>query len=129
VIVGDSDTPSCTSHEAFLMAQAAQIHAGLLTSGVDADDFFLEHFDLLQSVHANASMGVGTTGDGWSRHLENIKATLEDIEKLQRRIWSRKARISALRWMWPPQACRFIKPAQWVGRSNAAAPNMLKARL
>jgi len=84
VIVGDSNTPSCTSHEASLMAQAAQIHAGLLTSGVDADDFFLEHFDLLQSVLASASMGVGAVGDGWSRHLQNIKGTLEEIEKLHR---------------------------------------------
>ncbi|MFG0539264.1 hypothetical protein ACF8EA_03520 [Pseudomonas sp. YQ_5] len=84
VIVGDPDTPSCTSHEAFLMAKAAQVHAGLLTSGVDADDFFLEHFDLLQSVLANASMGVGAVGDGWSRHLQNIKYTLEEIEKLHR---------------------------------------------
>ncbi|GLO08186.1 TPA: hypothetical protein QEM76_002689 [Pseudomonas putida] len=84
VIVGDPDTPSCTSHEAFLMAKAAQVHAGLLTSGVDADDFFLEHFDLLQSVLANASMGVGAVGDGWSRHLQKIKDTLEEIEKLHR---------------------------------------------
>jgi len=74
VIVGDPDTLSCTSHEAFRMAKAAQVHAGLLTSGVDADDFFLEHFDLLQSVLANASMGVGAVGDGWSRHLQNFIA-------------------------------------------------------
>ncbi|KJZ43100.1 MULTISPECIES: hypothetical protein [Pseudomonas] len=84
VIVGDSDTPSCTSHEAFLMAKAAQVHTGLLTSGVEADDFFLEHFDLLQSVLANASMGAGAASEGWSKHLENIKATLEEIEKLHR---------------------------------------------
>lgn len=84
VIVGDSDTPSCTSHEAFLMAKAAQVHTGLLTNGVEADDFFLEHFDLLQSVLANASMGAGAASEGWSKHLSNIKVTLEEIEKLHR---------------------------------------------
>ncbi|NWC79781.1 MULTISPECIES: hypothetical protein [Pseudomonas] len=84
VILGDADTPSCTSHEAFLMAKAAEVHAGLLTSGVDADDFFLEHFDLLQSLLAHGSIGAGAASEGWSKHLANIKITLEDIEKLHR---------------------------------------------
>lgn len=68
VIVGDSDTASCTSYEAFLMANAAQVHAGLLTSGVDADDFswststyckvFLPtlQWELVQSVTAGAGI-------------------------------------------------------------------------
>jgi len=84
VILGDAETPSCTGQEAFLMAKAAQVHTDLHASGVEADDFFLEHFDLLQSVLASASIGAGTASDGWSKHLENIKTTLEDIEKLHR---------------------------------------------
>lgn len=51
---------------------------------MDADDFFLEHFDLLQSVLTHASVGAGVASDGWSRHLQNIKNTLEEIEKLHR---------------------------------------------
>lgn len=84
VVVGNSDTPSCTSHEAFLMSTAAQVHIDLLTGGVEADDFFLEHFDLLQTVLANASMGTGAISEGWSKHLNNIKVTLEEIEQLHR---------------------------------------------
>ncbi len=84
VILADSDTPSCTGHEAFLMTNAIQVHRDLLSNGVEADDFFLEHFDLLQSLLANASLGAGAASDGWSRYLDNIKNTLEEIEQLHR---------------------------------------------
>jgi len=40
VIVGAPSTPSCTSHEAFLMAKAAGIHHQLEVNGAGVDDFF-----------------------------------------------------------------------------------------
>jgi len=84
VIVGDSSTPSCTSQEAYLMAKASQVHTALLANGAGADDFFLENFELLQQMISFTSMGIGATSDGWSKHLESVKATLQDIEKLYR---------------------------------------------
>ncbi|WP_040261347.1 hypothetical protein [Pseudomonas massiliensis] len=80
VIIGDPTTPSCTSHEAFLMGKAAYVHSSLLASGVEDDDFFLENFDLLQDVLANAAIGIGAASDGWSRHLNNILSTLKEIK-------------------------------------------------
>ena len=84
VIIGDPTTPSCTSHEAFLMGKAAYVHASLLASGVEDDDFFLENFDLLQDVLANAAIGIGAASDGWSRHLNNILSTLKEIKAAHR---------------------------------------------
>lgn len=84
VIVGDPSTPSCTSQEAYLMAKAIEVHAALMTNGVGADDFFLDNFELLQSLLANASTGVGAASDGWNKHLSAIKATLNEIEVLHR---------------------------------------------
>jgi hypothetical protein len=84
VIVGDSTTPSSTSQEAFLMAKAANVHAALLVDGGGADDFFLENFEMLQSLLAHASLGVGAIGEGWSKHMNDIKTTLVRIEKLHR---------------------------------------------
>lgn len=84
VIVGDPSTPSCTSHEAFLMAKAAGIHHQLEVNNIGVDDFFLDNYDLLKSLLAYASMGAGAVADGWSRHLEAIKKTLEQIERLYR---------------------------------------------
>ncbi|MCJ7956347.1 MAG: hypothetical protein MUW57_07265 [Pseudomonas sp.] len=84
VIVGDASTPSSTAHEAFLMAKAAEVHTALLVHGVDADDFFLDNFELLKQAISYTSMGVGATSDGWAKHIDEIKKTLKDIEKLYR---------------------------------------------
>ncbi|MBF8733054.1 hypothetical protein IRZ59_21730 [Pseudomonas guariconensis] len=80
VILGDPSTPNCTSHEAFLMAEAANIHADLVRNG--PDDFLIQNFDFIKGLLAHASMGVGMASDAWSRHLESIKKTLQEIEKL-----------------------------------------------
>lgn len=84
VIVGDPGTPSCTSHEAYLMAQAAGIHHQLEVDGAGVDDFLLDNYEMLKSLLAHASLGAGAATDGWGRHLEAIKRTLEDIEQLHR---------------------------------------------
>ncbi|MEN4749900.1 hypothetical protein ABEH28_09025 [Pseudomonas sp. Ps21-P2] len=84
VILGDSSTPSCTSQEAYMMTKASQVHTDLLSNGAGADDFFLDNFELLQSLLSNASTGVGAVTEGWNEHLDAIKTTLDDIEKLHR---------------------------------------------
>lgn len=84
VIVGDPSTPSCTSHEAFLMAKAVGIHHDIVFNGGGVDGFLLENFEMLQSLLAHASMGAGAASDGWARHLEAIKKTMEQIEQLHR---------------------------------------------
>jgi len=90
VIVGDSSTASCTSHEAFLMAKAAGIHHDIELGGGGVDGFFLENFELLQSLLSNSAIGAGVASDGWSRHLEEIKKTLREIEGYTEHIWVRE---------------------------------------
>lgn len=84
VIVGDPSTPSCTSHEAFLMGKAAGIHRDIVFNGGGVDGFMLDNFEMLQSLLSHASMGAGAASDGWARHLGAIKKTLEQIEQLYR---------------------------------------------
>lgn len=84
IIVGDPSTPSCTAHEAFLMGKALGIHLDIELNGGGFDGFLLENFELLQSLLARASIGAGTASDAWSKHLEAIKKTLEEIEQLHR---------------------------------------------
>ncbi|BBT41977.1 hypothetical protein WP8W18C01_43180 [Pseudomonas putida] len=62
------------------MAEAANIHADLARNG--PDDFLIQNFDFIKGLLAHASMGVGMASDAWSRHLESIKKTLQEIEKL-----------------------------------------------
>lgn len=85
IIIGDASTPSSTSEEAYLMTKANQIHIGLLTNHVDADDFFLENFEFIQGLLASGSQGAGIVSDAWSQHLERIKASLLDIEGLHQK--------------------------------------------
>ena len=85
VIIGDASTSSSTSEEAYLMNQANQIHMGLLSNNVDADDFFLENFEFIQGLLAHGSQGAGAVSDAWSKHLERIKTSLLDIEKLHQK--------------------------------------------
>ena len=82
IIIGDYTTASCTSQEAWMMAQAAKVHVGLLHNGQGVDNFFLENFETLKSLIAHASMGAGVVSEGWSKHLRAIEATLMEIEKL-----------------------------------------------
>ncbi len=84
VIVGDASTSSSTAQEAFLMAKAAEVHTALLANGAGGDDFFLENFELLKQLISHSSMGVGAISESWGRHLEAIKATLQDIERMYR---------------------------------------------
>ncbi|MDH4433660.1 hypothetical protein QEP21_25375 [Pseudomonas shirazica] len=84
VIVGDPSTPSCTSHEAYLMAEAAGIHHQLEINGAGVDDFFLDNYEMLKGLLSHTSMGAGVVSDGWSRYLDAIKRTLEKIEILHR---------------------------------------------
>ena len=84
VIIGDSSSASCASQEAYLMAKARDIHIGLLINQVDADDFFLDNFELLKEVLKYSSIGAGVVSDGWSRHMAAIGKTLEEIEALHK---------------------------------------------
>ncbi|ANY88345.1 MULTISPECIES: hypothetical protein [Pseudomonas] len=82
VIMGDPTTPSCTSQEAYLMKKAADTHASLLLTGPGSDDFLLDNLDLVKSLLAHASLGIGASSSAWSKHLDGIRATLLEIEKL-----------------------------------------------
>lgn len=54
----------------------------LQLNGGGIDGFFLENYDLLQSLLTRASIGAGAASDAWNKHLEAIKKTLEEIDQL-----------------------------------------------
>ncbi|MHC8315643.1 hypothetical protein [Pseudomonas sp. LB3P31] len=80
VIIGDHSTPFCTAEEAFYMRKASETHIALMTNGMQSDGFLVENHEFLTKVLGYSSLGIGTVGDAWSRHLEGIKTTLLDIE-------------------------------------------------
>ncbi|MGE9839894.1 hypothetical protein, partial [Pseudomonas sp. UM16] len=66
----------------YMMARANEVHIALLSSNTDADDFLLNNFDLLQKMLAHSALGAGVVSDAWSKHLEAIRKSLLEIEKL-----------------------------------------------
>ena len=84
IIVGDNSTPSCTAEEAFYMKKASEIHSALVVNGMQADGFLVENHELITRALGYSSIGVGSVGGAWSRHLDGIKKTLEEIEATHR---------------------------------------------
>jgi hypothetical protein len=84
IIVGDNSTHSCTAEEAFYMKKAFEIHLALMVNGMQSDGFFVENHELITKALGYSSIGVGSVGSAWSKHLDGIKQTLEDIEAAHR---------------------------------------------
>jgi len=82
VIIGDDSTAACTLEESRLMSAAWNIRHSVMAEG--SDTFALHNYDLLQKILGYTSLGIGTAGDAWSRHLQDIGKTLEDIDALHK---------------------------------------------
>jgi hypothetical protein len=82
VIMGDDSTAACTLEESRLMQAAWTIRHEVMAEGGDA--FVLHNYDLLQKILGYASLGIGSAGDAWSRHLQDIGKTLEEIDALHK---------------------------------------------
>lgn len=80
VIIGDGSTPSCTAEEAFYMKIASDTHFALMANGSQVDGFLVENHEFLTQILGYSALGIGTVGDAWSKHIEGIKRTLEDID-------------------------------------------------
>ncbi|MDD0994693.1 hypothetical protein M5G20_02290 [Pseudomonas sp. TNT2022 ID1044] len=84
IIVGDNSTPSCTAEEAFYMKKAYEVHLVLMTDGMQGDGFLVDNHALLTKMLGYSSIGIGSIGGAWSKHLDGIKQSLEDIEAAHR---------------------------------------------
>lgn len=85
VIVGDASTRSRTWEERHLMSYAGDVRQSILSNGSTANDVMAQNFDLLQSIMTYSSIGIGSASGAWSKHLDEIKETLKDIESLHKR--------------------------------------------
>ncbi|MGF6088711.1 hypothetical protein [Pseudomonas sp. 18173] len=80
IIVGDESVSSCTAEEAFYMQKASQVHLAIMANGMQSDGFLVENHEFLTKALGYTSLGIGAVGGAWSKHLDGIKKTLEEIE-------------------------------------------------
>ncbi|CRL96649.1 hypothetical protein [Pseudomonas sp. 8 R 14] len=85
VIIPDPYSVSCSSEEAWLMRHAETVRRNL-EMDTSAGRELIGNYDLLQSFMAYGSIGIGSATSAWSRHLNEVAQTLEDIEGLHQRL-------------------------------------------
>jgi hypothetical protein len=83
VIIPDAYSATCSMEEAWLMRHAQAIRRQL-DNAVAAQ--VVNDYDLLQSLLGYSSLGIGSTTSAWSRHLNEVAHTLEEIERLHQRL-------------------------------------------
>ncbi len=88
VIIGDSRTASCTAEEAWLMRSALNIKLALLAYSA-TDQFLIKNYDQLQTILSYTSLGIGSAGSAWSKHLAQVEKTLMDIDDLHKQYLSK----------------------------------------
>ncbi len=83
VIIPDAYSASCSMEEAWLVRQAQAIRRELDNAGGTQ---VVNDYDLLQSLLGYSSLGIGSATSAWSRHLDEVAHTLEEIERLHQRL-------------------------------------------
>ncbi len=85
VIIPDDYGVACTANDAWLMRHAEQIRRGLEQDAA-LGTAVVGQYDLLQSLLGYSSLGVGSATSAWGRHLDEIRHTLEEVERLHRQL-------------------------------------------
>ncbi|WP_332846002.1 hypothetical protein [Pseudomonas lactucae] len=83
IIVPDAYSVTCSMEEAWLVRQAQAIRRELDNA---AGTQVVNDYDLLQSLLGYSSLGIGSATSAWSRHLNEVAHTLEEIERLHQRL-------------------------------------------
>jgi hypothetical protein len=84
VIIGDDASAGCTAEEAELMRLAAITHQTLVDNDAGGDDFIVANHEFLTRLISTTTIGVDMALDGWEKHLEKVKKTLESIDGLHK---------------------------------------------
>ena len=85
VIVPEMSSAHCSIEEAWLMRHAEEI-SRQLDQNVPLDRAGNTNYDLAQSILGYGSIGIGSATSAWSRHLQAVAQTLEEIEQLHRQL-------------------------------------------
>ncbi|MFJ3484674.1 hypothetical protein ACIPL1_15000 [Pseudomonas sp. NPDC090202] len=94
VIVGDHSTRTLSVEETELMQLAQQVKRQTAFNQVGPESLAIKNYDLLQNMLNYGSLGIGAATGSWSTHLEGVKKTLEDIERLYKLALSRGTPIA-----------------------------------
>jgi hypothetical protein len=81
IVVGDESTLKVSTKESELMRLAFGVHYELLQNHATGDGQFIKNYDVLQNILNYGSLGIGASTGGWSKHLDGVQNTLENIDR------------------------------------------------
>jgi hypothetical protein len=81
IVVGDESTLKVSTEESELMRLAFGVHYELLQNHATGDGQFIKNYDVIQNILNYGSLGIGASTGGWSKHLDGVQNTLENIER------------------------------------------------
>ncbi|WP_028682241.1 PAAR domain-containing protein [Pseudomonas chlororaphis] len=85
IVLSDPANFQCTREEAWLMEAAAKVNAALEPMSDEEASFLARNRYLLESFASQGSTAMGVGASMFAKHLEDVKASLREIESLHKR--------------------------------------------
>lgn len=93
IVLGDPKNTQCTREEALLMEAAAKVNNALESMSDDEAAFMVRHQAEIESFLTEGSGAIGIGEVMFSRHLDNLKGTLVQLETLHQRTFQQYGKL------------------------------------
>ncbi|AKA27200.1 PAAR domain-containing protein [Pseudomonas chlororaphis] len=95
IVLSDPENHQCTREEALLMEAADKVNSTLGSMSDDEAAFMGRHRAEIESFLTEGSGAIGIGEVMFSKHLENLKGTLEQLEKLHQRTFQQYGQLQS----------------------------------
>ena len=96
IVLSDPTNFQCTREEAWLMEAAEKVNAALEPMSDEEASFLARHRDLLESFASQGSTALGVGAAIFAKNLEDVKASLRDIESLHQRTFQQHGHLRSV---------------------------------
>lgn len=93
IVLSDPENHQCTREEALLMEAANKVNSALGSMSDDEAAFMVRHRAEIESFLIEGSGAIGIGEVMFSKHLENLKSTLGQLEQLHQRTFQKHGRL------------------------------------
>ena len=93
IVLSDPKNHQCTREEALLMEAANKVNSVLGSMSDDEATFMVRHRAEIESFLTEGSGAIGIGEVMFSKHLENVKSTLGQLEQLHQRTFQQHGRL------------------------------------
>lgn len=95
IVLSDPENHQCTREEALLMEAADKVNSTLGSMSDDEAAFMVRHRAEIELFLTEGSGAIGIGEVMFSKHLENLKGTLEQLEKLHQRTFQQYGQLQS----------------------------------